>query len=495
MSNTQPVLKRNWILAALMLTMFLAAMDIAVISTVIPEIVKDLGGFQKFSWVFSIYLLTQTATIPLYGKLADLYGRKLILLIGIGIFLLGSAASAASWDIYSLIVFRGVQGIGAGSIMAISNTIAGDIYSVRERAKIQGWLSSIWGISAILGPVIGGGLTKSFDWRWIFLINIPVGIIAAILLMLYLKEKVVKQKAHIDYAGAVVIISLLSVLIVFLLNGGQSWPWWSYESLGLLVAIVLLTGLAIYVERNAKAPILPGWVLTNKTFLGSNLAVVGLGITMMGPETYLPTFMQASLGFGVILSGLILAAMSIGWPTSSALSGKLYLRIGFRNTELIGTVIIILSCVGFLLIPWPQPIYLLVIDQIFLGAGFGLLSTPTIVGIQSVVAWEHRGVVTGANQFGRYLGQSLGAAIFGAIFNATYIQQLKTSDIDSTAINAHNVLQTLQNPSTSEQVKHLIREAMNVANSHIYYGMIGFGILTFFAVWLVPKKLDVKHKE
>ncbi|HLR38132.1 MAG TPA: MFS transporter, partial [Chitinophagaceae bacterium] len=252
MNASQPALKRNWILAALMLTMFLAAMDIAVVSTVIPKIVEDIGGFKKFSWVFSIYLLTQTATIPLYGKLADLYGRKRVLLIGIGIFLLGSALSALSWDINSLIIFRGIQGIGAGSIMAIANTIAGDIYSVKERAKIEGWLSSIWGISAILGPVLGGGLAKYLNWRWIFLINIPVGIVAGLLLLLFLKEKVVKQKRYIDYKGAILIFALLTALITFLLNGGQAWSWVSIPSLILLIAVIVLTILSIRVERRAK---------------------------------------------------------------------------------------------------------------------------------------------------------------------------------------------------------------------------------------------------
>src|SRR5699024_5941769 len=238
---------------------------------------------------------------------------------GIGIFLLGSATSALSWNIESLIIFRGLQGLGAGSIMATVSTIAGDIYSIEERAKIQGWLSSIWGISAILGPVLGGGLAKFFNWRWIFLINIPIGIIAAILIAIFLKEKIAKQKHEIDYAGAILIFCLLTALITFLLNGGQVWPWLSLRSLSLLAGVLVLTVATVMVERRAQSPIMPGWVLTNKTFLGSNLAVMGLGIIMMGPETYLPTFMQASLGFGVILSGLILAAMSIGWPTASAL--------------------------------------------------------------------------------------------------------------------------------------------------------------------------------
>lgn len=490
MTTTQPALKRNYILAALMMTMFLAAMDIAIISTVIPEIVRDIGGFKKFSWVFSIYLLTQTATIPLYGKMADLYGRKLILLIGIGIFLLGSAASAASWDIYSLIVFRGIQGIGGGAIMAISNTIAGDIYSVEERAKIQGWLSSVWGVSGLIGPVIGGGLTELLNWRWIFLINIPFGIISAILLMLYLKEKVVKQKAHIDYFGAISIFCLLAVFITFLLNGGQAWSWVSIESLSLLALSILLLFVSIYAERKAKSPILPAWVLTKPTFLGSNLAVIGLGIAMMGPQTYLPTFVQASLGQSIIASGLILSAISIGWPLSSSLSGKLYLRIGFRNTELIGTVLVMFSATAFLFIPYPQPIYLIMINLVFLGAGFGLISTPTIVGIQSVVNWDKRGVVTGANQFARYLGQSLGAAIFGAIFNQTYSSELEKSSFDVT-IDSENVLQTLQDTQLAENAKNLIREAINTATHHIFYAMLTIIFLTFLAIYfLVPKKLE-----
>src|SRR5690625_408439 len=489
MTPTQPELKRNWILAALMLTMFLAAMDIAIISTVIPEIVGDIGGFKIFSWVFSIYLLTQTATIPLYGKLADLYGRKKILLFGIGVFLLGSAASGAAWDIYSLIAFRGVQGIGGGSIMAIAATIAGDIYTIEERAKVQGWLSSVWGVSGLIGAVIGGGLAEYVNWRWIFLINIPLGIIAMILIAVFLKEKIVKQKAYIDYWGAVSISAFLVALIVFLLNGGQSWEWISTPSVVLLVLIVLLLFVSIQVEKRAKAPILPGWVLTNRTFLGSNLAVVGLGITMMGPQVYLPTFMQASLDFNIILSGLILTAMSIGWPTASALSGRLYLTIGFRNTELIGVVLVILSCVGFLMIPWPQPIYLLVINLIFLGAGFGLISTPTIVGIQSVVEWDRRGVVTGTNQFARYLGQSLGAAIFGAVFNATYAKELDKTDL-KVSKKIENVLEELQNTELSAAATDYIKLAINTANNHIFYWMIVFAILTFVTIYLlVPKKL------
>ncbi|MBS1946023.1 MAG: MFS transporter, partial [Bacteroidetes bacterium] len=171
-------MKRGWVLAALMLTMMLAAMDIAIVATALPQIVSDLGGFNKISWVFSIYLLAQTVTIPLYGKLADLFGRKRVLLVGVVVFLIGSAACAAAWKIWALIAFRGLQGLGAGSIMATVNTIAGDIYTVEERAAVQGWLSSVWGISAVVGPALGGALVEYFNWRWIFLINVPIGLLA-----------------------------------------------------------------------------------------------------------------------------------------------------------------------------------------------------------------------------------------------------------------------------------------------------------------------------
>lgn len=179
---------RTWVLAALMLTMMLAAMDITIVSTAIPQIVSDLGGFNKFTWVFSIYLLAQTVTIPIYGKLSDVYGRKRILVFGILVFLIGSLTSAMAWNITSLIAFRGIQGLGAGSIMATVNTIAGDIYTVQERAKVQGYLSSIWGVSAILGPALGGALTEYVDWRWIFLINLPLGALSIFFLLRFLKS-------------------------------------------------------------------------------------------------------------------------------------------------------------------------------------------------------------------------------------------------------------------------------------------------------------------
>lgn len=478
---------RGWVLAALMLTMMLAAMDSTIVSTAIPHIVSDLGGFTKFSWVFSIYLLAQTVTIPLYGKFADIYGRKRILIFGIIIFLIGSATSGAAWNIGTLIAFRGLQGLGAGSIMATVNTIAGDIYSIEERAKIQGLLSSIWGVSAIIGPALGGALAEYVNWRWIFLINLPIGAVSIFFLLAFFKEKIVQASLKIDYKGAILILLTLSLLFVFLLEGGQTWAWLSLPSFVLFFAVLLLGYLSFRIEGSSPHAIMPVWLWRNKTMAFTNLAIMGMGIVMMGPETYLPTFTQASLGVGTIASGFILTSMSFGWPVASALSGKFYMRIGFRNTSLIGTAFVFFACAGFLFIPHPQPIYLLVIDQVLLGAGFGFLFTSSLVGLQSMVEWDRRGVVTGANIFSRNLGQSLGASVVGAIFNNSLMKQL-TNAPSGFSFSTDNMLKTLHSSELSETARVFLAEAINNSMRHIYWGLILFTAVIFIFLYLVPYK-------
>src|SRR5690554_173948 len=478
--------QRKWVLVALMLTMMLAAMDITIVSTAIPQIVGDLGGFSKFTWVFSIYLLAQTVTIPIYGKLSDLYGRKVILITGVVIFLIGSAASATAWDIYSLILFRGIQGIGAGSIMATVNTIAGDIYSVEERAKIQGYLSSIWGISAIMGPTVGGALTEFINWRWIFLINLPLGALSIYFLVAFFKKKVVPTKIKIDYKGAVLIVGTLVSLLLFLIEGGQSWAWISWQSMTLFISALLLGALTYRVEKRSSHAIIPMWLWKDKSLAYTNLAMIGMGIVLMGPEVFLPTFTQASLGLGIIASGFVLASMSVGWPVASTLSGRLYLKIGFRETALIGAIIIMLSCVFFVLIPKPQAIAMIVATQIIMGAGFGLLSTPSLVGAQSRVSWQERGVVTSSIIFSRNLGQSLGATIVGAIFNNSLLQKMKTGPEGVEQLSPQELLSSLNQAQTSETIKQFIRDAINSSMMYVYMGLIFFAFLISLFIYLMP---------
>lgn len=476
------------------MTVMLAAMDTTIVSTAIPQIVGDLGGFALFSWVFSIYLLAQTVTIPIYGKLADVFGRKPILIVGTVIFLVGSVSSAFAWSMVTLIAFRGLQGLGAGSIMATVNTLAGDLYSVRERARIEGWLSSVWGVAAIVGPTLGGAFAEYASWRWIFLINVPVGAVSLTLLVRYLHEQSPHHRHDIDYAGAVLMLFAGGSLIFALLQGGQAWPWLSRPSVIVLALASILVAATVWRERNAPEPIMPSWLWRHRVLAGSNLAMIGMGLVMMGPNTYLPTFGQSVLGLGAIAAGFLLATMSIGWPVASSLSGRLYLRIGFRDTALAGAVLMVLATIGFLLVPFPGRLVPLLIDQTLLGAGFGLLSTPLLVGVQTTVTWHDRGVVTGANIFSRYLGQSLGAAIFGAVFNNAMSRQLASApaalrgalpgDVDA-------VIGALEGHALTGAADEYLRRAMFIATHHVYTGAVIVGVLTICAVLMAPRRFPV----
>ncbi|WP_322867136.1 MDR family MFS transporter [Aquicoccus sp. G2-2] len=485
---------RRLILAALMCTMMLAAMDTTIVSTAIPQIVGDLGGFRLFSWVFSIYLLAQTVTIPIYGKLSDLFGRKPVLMSGMLIFLAGSAASALSWNMVSLIAFRGLQGLGAGAIMATVSTLAGDLYSVRERAAVQGWLASVWGVAAIIGPLLGGAFAEYVSWRWIFVINLPVGALALGLLGTLLHEEFERRHPHIDYVGAALVLASVGAVIFGLLQGGQAWPWLSPISLTIFSVAAVLLVLTVLVERRAPEPVMPGWLWRRRELAVSNLGAIGMGAAIMAPSAYLPTFSQSVQGLGAIAAGLVLAAMSIGWPTASALSGHLYTRIGFRDTALAGTVLIGCAATGFLLIPTPQPIWAVVMVQVVLGAGLGLVSTSLIVGVQSVVGWGQRGVVTGANMFSRYLGQSLGAALFGAIFNsvvAARLTQAPATISDALPHNINDVIATLHTTPATSQAAAYLRDTIALATHDLYLGMAAIAVLIFAILLAAPRHFPV----
>lgn len=486
--------RRPWILAALMLTMMLAAMDTTIVSTAVPQVVGDLGDFSLFTWVFSIYLLTQTVTIPIYGKLADLYGRKPILIVGSLIFLAGSAASAAAWSMPALIVFRAIQGLGAGSIMATVNTLAGDLYTVRERAKIQGFLSSVWGISAIVGPTLGGAFAEYLSWRWIFLVNLPIGAAAIALLSLYLHESVERERHAIDYAGSAAVLVAVGTLIFGLLQGGTAWPWGSWQSIGVFVAAAVLLGVALWTQKRAAEPIMPGWLWRNRALAAANLSMIGMGFVVMGPSAYLPTYAQSVFGLGAVAAGLVLASMSIGWPTASGLAGRLYLRIGFRDTALIGAVLITSAGLLFLTLPYAVPVWVVVVDQVMLGAGFGLLSTSLLVGAQTTVDWRNRGVVTGANMFSRFLGQSFGVAVFGAIFNASLGARLASAPAvlsDRLPTDINQVMGALQGTSEASAARAYLRHAIYDATHHLYIGLLIVALLTLVVVLIIPRGFAV----
>ena len=405
-------------LVALVLSMALVAMDTTIVATAIPQVVGDLGGIDEVGWVFSVYLLAQTVTIPIYGKLADLYGRKPILVFGVVVFLLGSALSAAAWNMVALIGFRALQGLGAGSIGATVNTVAGDLYTVEERGRIQGYLSSVWGISAVVAPAVGGLFAQYASWRWIFLINLPIGALALVLIVRGLHEDVVRTRHRIDYAGASLVLLSIGLLILGLLEGGSSWAWDSAGSITTFAVALVAGAAAVFVERRAAEPMLPTWLWTRRLTVATYAATATAGMIVIGLSVYLPNWGQQVLGLSPVAAGFMAASMSMTWPVTSAYSARLYLRIGFRDTALIGALIAVAAGMGLSLLHSDAAVWQPVLYTALMGAGMGLLFTPLIVGLQNTVGWSQRGTITGGTMFSRFLGQSLGAAAYGAAFNA-----------------------------------------------------------------------------
>jgi EmrB/QacA subfamily drug resistance transporter len=425
--------ERGPILIALMLTTGLVAIDSTILATAVPSIVKDLGGFNQFPWLFSIYLLAQAVSVPVYAKLSDVIGRKPIILLGIGLFLLGSILCGFAWSMPALIAFRALQGLGAGAVQPMAVTIAGDIYTVAERARVQGYLASVWAISAVVGPTLGGFFSQFLSWRWIFYVNVPLCFLAAWMLLRTFHETVEHRKHKVDYLGATLLTVSLCLLIVAVLEGGQAWKWNSPQSIGAFgIGAALLIGFVL-AERRAAEPVLPLWVLSRRLLLTTALLSLGVGAILIGLTSYVPTYLEGVLHVTPFLAGLTLAVLTIGWPIASTLSGRLYLRIGFRNTVLIGMAIVVTGTAMLAAFAFAPNIILVALCCLVVGLGLGLVSTPGLIVAQASVAWNERGVVTGTNLFARSIGSAVGVAIFGAVGNAIIVAS-GASDTDPVAI-------------------------------------------------------------
>ncbi len=411
--------ERGPILISLMLSTSLVALDSTIVATAVPSIVDDLGGFSQFPWLFSVYLLAQAVSVPVYGKLADTFGRKPLMLFGIALFAFGSILCGVAWSMPALIAFRAVQGLGAGAVQPMSITIAGDIYTLAERAKAQGYLASVWAMSAVVGPALGGVFSQYLSWRWIFLVNIPLCALAAWTLMRRFHESVTKVHHRIDYLGSASLTIGCTLLILGLLEGGQAWAWNSAAGISVLAVGLALIGVFVQVQRRAAEPVLPLWVFTRRVLLASATVALLVGAVLFGFTTYIPTFVQTVLGTGPLVAGFALATLTIGWPISASLSGRFYLRIGFRRTALIGSVLVVVGGGLTTLLSAGSTVWEVAACCFVVGLGMGLVASPTLIAAQSSVGWSERGVVTANNLFFRSIGSALGVAMFGAIANAT----------------------------------------------------------------------------
>ncbi len=426
---------RGPVLIALMLTSFLVAIEATVLSTAVPSIVADLGGFEQFPWLFSVYLLAQAVTVPIYSKLADMVGRKPIILIGIGLFLVGSILCGFADTMLALIIFRAVQGIGAGAVLPIAITITGDIYTVQERAKVQGYLASVWAVAAVVGPTVGGLFAQFDAWRGIFFVNIPLGLFAAWMLVRNYHETVVRRPHKVDYAGAVLIATGFSLLLLAVLEGGRSWEWNSPTSFALFGMGALLLVAFVLVERRAAEPIIPLWVFSRRLLVAATLVGLGLGAVLTGLTSYVPIYLQGALGVSPLVAGFALATLTIGWPIAAALAGRIYLQIGFRSTMIIGMVLTLAGTSMLAAFAFTPSVAIVAVASFIIGLGLGLVATPSLIFAQSSVEWNERGVVTGLNLFSRSVGSAIGIAIFGAVANAVFFAAGGDAD-DPAAIEA-----------------------------------------------------------
>jgi EmrB/QacA subfamily drug resistance transporter len=400
-----------------MLSMFLVALDGTVVSTAMPSIVGDLGGFNVYAWVPAVYLLSTAVTTPIYGKLADLFGRKPILFIGIGLFLTGSALSGAAPNMLFLILARALQGLGAGAVQPVTITIVGDLFSLEQRARVQGFFSSVWGVSSVIGPLVGGLFVDNFGWRWIFYINIPFGILAVVLITMFFHEKAVHRQHKLDILGATLLSVGLSAILLFMIEGGQEWAWVSVQSGGLLLLTAVALGLFLRQERAAAEPAVPLDLFRTRIILVSALGTFFAGIVLISVSFEVPLYVQGVLGLDALHAGIALAPMSIGWPLASMLSGRLVIRYGYRSAAVVGLFLDIVGCALLLTMGQSSSFLVPTAFSFLVGVGLGLASTPMLIAVQSAVAWAQRGVATATNMFVRSFGSVVGLAVMGAIIN------------------------------------------------------------------------------
>ena len=476
-----------------MLANFMAAVEATIVATAIPTIVSSLGGFSLFTWVFSAFLLTQGATIPLYGKLSDIYGRKKVFTFGVIVFILGSALCGFSGSMYVLILFRAIQGIGAGAVLPVSQTIIGDIYSLEERARVQGYLSSVWGFAAIIGPAIGGIIVQNISWSWVFFINVPIGLVCLTMLSQYFHEHTKlpdksTQKISIDYAGSALLIAAISFLLFPLLEAGSKWEINDIRFIGMICLSLITFILFGIVERRAENPVIPFKLVKSRVIFFPNLTAMIVGITTIAISSIIPLFAQGVFGTTAIVAGFLLASMSIGWPLASSQSGKLILKSGFRFTSVLGVLILLAGSLLMLLINQESGLIEIVLFIFIIGLGLGLTSTASVVAVQHAVPWSKRGVATSSNSFMRMLGSTLGATLFGWLLNYHIRGNLPEPQKNIDIIKI--LIDPLQRIKYSSSFIVQLREILAGAVHSIYFYLALIVLFGIAAAYFIPKNIQ-----
>jgi EmrB/QacA subfamily drug resistance transporter len=467
--------------------MFLAALEATAVGTAMPTVIAELGGMSRYSWVFSAYLLTSTTTVPMYGKLADLFGRRRVFTVGVVLFLLGAALAGMATSATQLILFRALQGLGAGGVMPVAATLVGDIYTMEERGRMQGLFSGVWAVSSLAGPAAGGLLTDLLSWRWVFYINIPFGLVSVFMLRLFLQEEAPRREHRLDIAGTITLTLSIAALLVALLEGSERWGWSDLRT-ALLVAVAGI-GLMLFLwqERRVAEPTLPLDLFRNPVIVISSLGNVIMGTILFSAAAFVPMFAQGVLGGTAIDAGMTLAPMSIGWPIASTTSGWLLLRVGYRPFTIAGAA---LGAVGCLLLSAADPASgraVVMLAMFLVGMGLGFMSTPYLLAVQNAVPWRQRGVATSSIQFFRTIGGAIAVAALGAALNAHLALRLGR-DVD-----ANVALDPDLRTQVPTQVLQDLVSALDGGLNYVYLAMAAMAFLGLFVALQFPKGSAESH--
>lgn len=461
------------ILGGVILAMLLSSLDQTIVSTAMPTIVQELHGMEHISWVFTAYMLGSTVTVPIYGKLSDIFGRRNLYLIGIGIFLLGSILCGLAADMTQLILFRGLQGIGGGAMMVNSFAIIGDVFPPAERGKYQGMIGGVFGLSSVAGPLLGGWITDNTTWRWVFYVNVPLGLIAIAVLATALPKIVGHARdKRIDWWGGLLILTALVPLLLSMVWGGSVYAWSSWQIIGSLILCFVSLFLFIRIEKQTTNPILSLELFNNKVFLVSVCALFLTAMGMFGAILYVPIFSQGVIGGSATHAGLILTPLMIALVIASALSGQIISRTGkYKILAIAGTAIIVFALFFFSTIDKNTTNIQLIIRMIILGIGLGSTMPIFTLAVQSAFPKQRLGEVTAGTQLFRSVGGTVGTAVLGGIMNSRLTAQMKVLESEPFVAQmqqfspiAHNlkgelngsIIQGVLNPDNQEYIRSMI---------------------------------------
>jgi EmrB/QacA subfamily drug resistance transporter len=496
--------RRIFVTAGLMIGMFLGALEATAVTTAMPTVVSSLGGLNVYSWVFSAYVLTSTISLPLWGRLSDLYGRKRFYILGILIFLIGSALAGQSKSMNALILFRALQGFGGGALLTLGMIIVGEMFSLRERARVQGLFGGVWGLSSIVGPILGGIITDQFSWRWVFYLNIPFGIIAVLVIWFALKENTVTdKKVFLDIKGATVLTALVSLFLISLTQIGKEDGLHSLVVTLMLVSCIPLLWLFIKTQRLAKDPILPLELFSNPFFKTSVITGFLVGMAMFGSISFIPLFIQGVIGTNATQAGTILTPLLLSWVFFSSISGKLMLRFGYRQIIIIGTALL---SVGFFLLSNMSKDTSnsdTIVVLLILGTGMGMIFIPLLLAVQNSVPRSRLGIATSTTQFFRSMGATIGVSVMGMVLSTTMLfgTSSLSKTLEASELHYLNNPDLIVNPEARTYLSPEIHDALThlLAGSlrNVFLTGLFIAVIAFISAFLMPKGrfIDMREEE